>query len=77
MHTVIIQPTQDNPGTSPEGPLKVLRSVTNMELQETLRGPIQKIMFYDFLIKLYFRSNNPFITYLFLRFIRKTNIQLF
>ena len=36
MHTVITQPAQDNLGTSPEGPLKVLRCRTYKGLQRPL-----------------------------------------
>ena len=77
MLTVNTQPAQDNLGTSPEGSLKAPRSRNYRDLKESLRGPMQKIMVYDFFTKLYFRSNSPFITYLFLTFTRKTNIQLF
>ena len=37
------QPAGDVPGTSPEGPLKVLTSGTPGELQGTLRGPAKKL----------------------------------
>ena len=42
------QPSRDVPGTSPEGPLKVLTSGTSRGpsggLQGILRGPTQKLM---------------------------------
>ena len=65
MHTVITQLAHDNPGTSPEIPLKFLKSGTCRGLQGALMGPIQKVMVDDFLIKWYFRNNSPFITHLF------------
>ena len=75
MHTVITQPALDNPGTFPEGPLKVLTSETYRGPSGDSQGCNTKI--YDILIKLYFRSNSPCITYLFLSFTGKTNIQMF
>ena len=71
---VITQPAQDNPGTFPEGLPKVLTS-------ETYRGPLGDFQgtntkIYDSLIKLYFRSNSPCITYVFLSFTGKANIKM-
>ena len=65
------QPSHDVPGTSPEGPLKVLMS-------GTYRGPSRN-QYKDwwFMKKLFFRSNSPCITYLFLFFAGRKNIQKF
>ena len=71
-HNITTQPAQGNPQTSPEGRLNVLRSGTYRGIHWTLRGLIQKIMVYDFLIKLYFKRNSPFITYFFIIFFYKT-----
>ena len=68
MHTLITQLAQDNAGTFPEA-----RNVR--DLQESPKG--LKFTVYDLLIKLYFRSNSLFITYLFMSFTGKTNIQTF
>ena len=38
------QPACDVPGTSPEGPLKVLTSGTSGDLQGTLSGPTKKLI---------------------------------
>ena len=55
------QPTHDDPGTSPEGPLKVLTSNLQGNPQRPSgesQGPIQK---------LFFRSNSPCICFYFLQ----------
>ena len=75
MNTVITQPAQDNPGMSPEGPLKVLTSRTYRVPSGDSQGTNAKT--YNLMIKLYFRSSSPCITYLFLIFTGKTNIQIF
>ena len=62
-------PTHDVPGTSPEGPLKVLTSGT----YRGLSGTNTKID--DFMKKLFFSSNSLCIIYLFLFFTVRTNIQ--
>ena len=74
IRTAMTQPAQDNPGTPPEDLIKVLTF-------QTYWGPsgdslVTNTKIYDLLIKLYFRSNSPFITYLFLSFTGKTNIQM-
>ena len=56
-----LPPAQHNSGKSPEGLLKVLTS-------GTLRGPIQKFIVYDLLVKFYFRSNSPRAKHLLLSF---------
>ena len=67
------QPARDVPGTSPEGPIKVLTS-------ETSRGPSgdsqeTNTKIDDLMKKLFFRCNSPCFTQLFLFFTAKTNIQ--
>ena len=74
MHTVINQLAQDNTGTSPEGPLKVLTLGTYRVPPRDSQGTILKFMIYDLLIKLYVRSNSLCIIYLFLSFTGQTNI---
>ena len=69
------QPAHVIPRTSPEGPLKVLTP-------GTYRGPSRDSLrtntnIDDFMKKLFFRSNSPCNTYLFLLFTRRTNIQKF
>ena len=62
-------------GMSPEGPLKVLTS----EICERPSGDSQgtNTEIDDFMQKKIFRSNGPCMTYLFLFFTRRTNIQKF
>ena len=74
MYTVITQPAQDNPETFPEGLLKDLTSETYRGPSGDSQGTNTKI--YDLLIKLYFTSNSPCVTYLFLSFAGKTNIEM-
>ena len=69
------QPAHDVPRTSPEGPLKVLISGTYRKTSEDSQGTNTKID--DFMKKLFFRNNSPCITYLFLLFTGRTNIQKF
>ena len=69
------QPAHDVRGMSPEGPLKLLTSGTYRVLSGDSQGTNTKI--YDFVKKLFFRSNRPCIIYLFLLFTRRTNIQKF
>ena len=69
------QPAHNVPGTSPEGPLKVVTS-------ETYRGPSRdpqgtNTKTDNLMKKLFFRSNSSCITYLFLFFTGRTNIQKF
>ena len=78
MEKIIIgntQPAHDVPRTFPEGPLKVLMSRTYRKTSEDSQGTNTKID--DFMKKLFFRNNSPCITYLFLLFTRRTNIQKF
>ena len=67
------QPAHDVPGTSPEGRLKVLTSETYRGPSGDYQGTNTKTD--DLMKKLYFRSNSPCITYLFLFFKGRTNIQ--
>ena len=74
------QPAHDVLGTYPEDPsvLKVLKALTS----GTYKGPSEDFQWTntkidDFLKKLFFRSNSPCITYLFLFFTGRTNIQKF
>ena len=65
----------ENLRTSSEGPLlKSWCPGPTGNLQRTVRVPIQKFMVYDLLLKLYFRSNGFWITYLLLSFIAETNV---
>ena len=70
-----IQPAHDVPGTSPEGLLKVLTSGIYKGPSGDSQGTNTKID--DFMKKLFLRSNSPCITYLFLFFTGRTNIQKF
>ena len=69
----VTQPARDVPGTSPEGPLKVLTSGTSRGPSGDSQGTNTKID--DLMKKLFFRYNSPCFTHLFLFFTRKTNIQ--
>ena len=71
----VIQPAHGILWTSPEGPLKVLVSGTYKWPSGDSQGTNTKID--DFIKKLFFRSNSPCITYLFLFFTGRTNIQMF
>ena len=73
--SVISQPAHDVPGTSPEGPLKVLTSGTSRGPSGDSQGTNTKID--DLMKKLFFRCNSPCFTHLFLIFTEKTNIQKF
>ena len=75
IYTVITQPANDVPGTSPEGLLKVLTHGTYRGPSRDSNGSNTKI--YDLLMKLYLRSNSPCIIHSFLFFTGKTNIQKF
>ena len=66
-------PTHDVPGTSPEGPLKVLTSGTYRGPSGDPQGTNTKID--DFTKKLFFSSNSLCIMHLFLFFTIRTNIQ--
>ena len=68
------QTTHDVPGTSPEGLLKVLTPGSYMGSSGDSQGTNTKI---DFMKKLFFGSNSPCITYLFLFFAVRTNVQKF
>ena len=75
MIKTLTQLTHNVPETSPEVPLKILRS-------ETYRGPSENsqgtnIKTDDLMNNLYFRSSSPCIKYLFLHFTGRTNIQNF
>ena len=65
----ISQPARNVPGTSPEGPLKVLTCGTF----RGLLGEQQKID--DLIKKVFFRCNSLCFTQLLLFFTRKTNTQ--
>ena len=65
------QSAHDFPGTSPEGPLKVLMSGTYKGPSGESQRTNTKID--DFMKKLFSRSNSPCITYLFLFFYRKNH----
>ena len=67
----VAQPARDVPGTSPEGPLKVLMSGTSRGPSGDSQGTNTKID--DLMKKLLVRSNNPCFTHLFLFFTEKTN----
>ena len=67
------QPARDVPGTSPEGPLKVLTSGTSRGPSGDSQGTNAKID--DLMKKLFFRCNSPCFTHLFLIFTGKTNIE--
>ena len=69
------QPAHDVPRTSTEGPLKVLMSGTYKGPSGDSQGTNTKID--GCMKKLFFRSNSPCITYLFLFFTGRTNIQKF
>ena len=69
------QPAHDVPGKSPEGLLKVLTSGIYKGPSGDSQGTNTKID--DFMRKLFFRSNSPYLTCLFLFFTRRTNIQNF
>ena len=73
------QLVQDDPGTSLEGPLNVLRKTYKLTYKEPLRdsqGTNTKTD--DFMKNLFFRSNSRCITYLFLFFFSgRANIQKF
>ena len=75
---IIIGNTQlahDVPGTSPEGFLKVLMSATYRGPSGDSQETNTKIN--DFMKKIFFRIISPCITYLFLFFTGRTNIQKF
>ena len=63
------QPAHDVLRTSPEGPLKFLTSRTNKGFSGDPQGTNTKTD--DLMKKMFFRSNGPCITYLFLLFYRK------
>ena len=63
------QSAHDIPGTSPEGPLKVLMSGTYKGPSGDSQRTNTKID--DFMKKLFSRSNSPCITYLFLFFLQE------
>ena len=65
------QPARDVPGTSPEGPLKVLTSGTSRGPSGDSQGTNPKID--DLMKKLFFRCNSPCFTHLFLIFTEKKN----
>ena len=75
LHAVDTRPAHDVPRTSPEGPLKVLTSGTYRGPSGDSRGTNSKTD--NLMKKLFFRSNSPCITYLFLFFTGRTNIQKF
>ena len=78
IENIIIGNTQaryDVPMTSPEGSLKVLTSGTYKVPSGDSQGTNTNID--DFMKKMFFRSNSPCITYLFLVFTGRTNIQKF
>ena len=66
------QPVHDVLGTSPEGPLKVLTFETYRKPSGDSQMTNTKID--DFMKKLFFGSNSPGITYLFLLFTGRKNI---
>ena len=70
---VLPQLARDVPGTSPEGPLKVLTSGTSRGPSGDSQGTNTEID--DLMKKLFFRCNSPCFTHLFLFFTGKTNIQ--
>ena len=43
MHTAITQPAQDNPGTFPEGPLKVLKIIETKTKHREFRDILIKL----------------------------------
>ena len=67
------QPARDVPGTSPEGPLKVLTSGTSRGPSGDSQGTNTEIN--DLMKKLVLRCNSPCFTHLFLLFTGKTNIR--
>ena len=67
------QPAHDVSETSPEGSLNVLTSRTYKGPSGESEGTNAKIG--DFMGKLFFRSNSSFITYLFLFYTGRTNLQ--
>ena len=69
------QPAHDVPRTSPEGPLMFLTSGTYRGPSGHSQGTNTKTD--DLMKKLFFRSNSLCITYLFLLFTGRTNIQKF
>ena len=69
------QPAHGVPWTFSEDLLKVLMSRTYKGLSGDSQGTNTKID--DFMKKLFFRSNSPCITYLFLFFTERTNSQKF
>lgn len=69
------KPAHDVPRTSHEGPLKILTSGIYRGPSMSSKGTNTKI---DYLIKkLFFRSDNPCVIYLFLFFTGRVNIQNF
>ena len=72
---ILTQLTQDVPVTLPKGPLKVLTSGTYRGLSGDSQRTNTKI--YNLMKRLFFRSNSPCITDLFLFFTRRTNFQKF
>ena len=71
---VTSQPAHDVKGASPEGSLKVLTSGTYKGPSKDSQGTNTKTD--DVMKKLFFRSNSPSITYLFLFSTGRTNIQV-
>ena len=72
VYPIDTQPAHDVLGTSPEGPVKILTSRTDRAF---LHGTNTKID--DLKKKLISRRNSPCITYLFLLFTGRKNIQKF
>ena len=73
IQTLITQPAREVPGTSPEGPLKVLTSETSRGPSRDSQGTNTKTD--DLMKKLFFRCNSSCFTHLFLLFTGKSNIQ--
>ena len=73
--TTTILVAHNVPGTSPEGPLKVLMTGTYRGSSCDSQGTNTKID--ELMKKLFCRCNSPCITHLFLFFTGRTNIQKF
>ena len=69
---VLTQPAHDVPGTSPEGPLKVITSVSYGRPSRDSHGTNTKLN--RLMQKLFFRCNSNCITHLFLFFTARANI---